>query len=283
MQLSKDSNISIYDFTSFRTFLKAYADQEKKRNTHWSYSQWAKKLGLQGTASLTMVVNGQRNPGPHLVSDLIRHFKFNEKEKAFFENLVNLEKVNEDSGLKYLVLKELQRLSPLKNFELLDERKFDVIANWYNFAIRQMTRLKDFKNNPTWIAKNLRFSITEKQIKQAIQNLIDLNLVKENRGKLSKTQTKIVTTNDIPSEALKRHHEQSLENAKKSVRETPLHLRESRAITIVMQESKIPKAQQLIREFSDEFIKLMDTDDGDNVYQMAIHLFPLTKLNKEKE
>jgi uncharacterized protein (TIGR02147 family) len=282
MQTSKDPKLSIYDFTSFRSFLKSHAEAAKATNPHWSYSTWAKKLGLQGTASLTMVVNGQRNPGPQLMQSLTAYFDFSEAEKAFFENLINLEKVGEDTGLKYLVLRELKRLSPLKNFELLDDKKFDVISNWYHFAIRQMTRLKGFQNDPHWIAKNLKFSITEKQIKNAIQTLLELDLIKENRGKLTKTQTKIGTTNDVPSEALRRFHEQALDNAKKSIRETDLSLRELRAATIVLKEDKLPKAKELIREFSDEFIKLMDTDDGDNVYQMNIQLFPLTKLEKEK-
>lgn len=268
---------SVFEFTSFRSFLKAYAEDSRRANPHWSLASWAKKLGLQGTASLTMVVNGQRSAGPHVTEALVRYFKFNEKEKRFFVNLINLDKVGNQPSLKYLVLDELRRLSPDKEFKLLDEKAFSTISNWFHLAIRQMVRLKSFKPDKKWIADHLIFPVTEKQVAEALQNLLDLNLIENKNGKWSKTTQHLSTANDLSAEAIKRFHEQSLENAKKAVREVPVEEREIRSVTLTFNPEKMTKAKELLREFCIHFDNVMDSDDGTNVYQMNIQLLPLTK------
>lgn len=68
---------NLYRFTDFRTFLRTHFEDKKKINKHWSYGRWSKKLGLKATASLTMIINGQRDPGPKVVEAFCRYFGFN--------------------------------------------------------------------------------------------------------------------------------------------------------------------------------------------------------------
>jgi uncharacterized protein (TIGR02147 family) len=271
---------NIFSFTSLRSFLKAHADDQKAKNPTWSYGMWAKRLGLKGTASLTMVVNGQRNAGPQMVAALVEYFKFDAKQKKYFENLANLEKVQKDSSLQYLVLQELKRLSPLKNFKIFDDSTFDVISNWYHLAIKQLVRMGVVE--PGSISNQLRFDVSEKQVKTALDNLEKVGLIVKAEEGYHLTNGRIRTDNDIPSEAVKRYHEQAMENAKRSVREIEVELRELQSLTFLLDTEKLKDAKERIRNFMDEFSKNVDTDEGNQVYQLNVQLFPVTKTPNKK-
>ena len=60
---AKSTMPSVFAFSDFREYLKSYAEARRSGNRKWSYGMWARHLGLSGTASLTMVLNGQRLPG----------------------------------------------------------------------------------------------------------------------------------------------------------------------------------------------------------------------------
>ncbi len=279
MQTSKET-LNIYSYSSMRSFLKAHAEDQKAKNASWSYGMWARRLGLKGTASLTMIINGQRNAGPQMVQAFTEYFKFSEKEKKYFENLANLEKVDKDSSLQYLVLQELKRLSPLKNFKIFDDNLFEVISNWYHLAIKHLVRMGI--NEPDDIYSRLHFEVTEKQVKSALLNLEKVGLIERNQqDKYQLSNGNLVTNDDIPSEAIKRYHEQSLENSKKSIRQIEVALREFQSLTLVLNDKKLDVAKEMIRNFVTEFSKSMDTDHGNQVYQLNVQMFPLTKTKKE--
>jgi len=60
------SSINAFQYTSCRAFLCAHSEEKKVGKPSWSYGAWAKRLGFSGTASLTMILHGQRNPGKEI-------------------------------------------------------------------------------------------------------------------------------------------------------------------------------------------------------------------------
>lgn len=89
----KSNYPELFEFKNYREFLLAYASYQKARYPHWSYGSWARKLGVGGTATITRVLRGDRDPGPLLVEKLIQHFAFSTKEAEYFRSLVHLSKV----------------------------------------------------------------------------------------------------------------------------------------------------------------------------------------------
>lgn len=55
-------------------------------------------------------------------------------------------------------MKQMDKLSPSEMIRLLDDKTFSIIKDWYCLAIREMLRLKDFKEDPKWIAKRMALS-----------------------------------------------------------------------------------------------------------------------------
>ncbi|MGZ3713388.1 MAG: DUF4423 domain-containing protein, partial [Bdellovibrionota bacterium] len=101
--------------------------------------------------------------------------------------------------------------NPAAEYKLLDDDIFDAIAEWQHFAFINLMDTADFKSDIPWIAKRLGISTAE--TRDMIQRLHRLGLI-EMKGKvLTKPETNLMTSNDVPSAALRRSHKQSLEQA----------------------------------------------------------------------
>ena len=88
MQISK---LKIKNYSNYRDFLIDYVNF-KKTNPQWSLGVWKRQLKLKSVSTLTMILKGQRDPGPRLIQSFNQYFKFNEEEKNYFESLVGLQK-----------------------------------------------------------------------------------------------------------------------------------------------------------------------------------------------
>lgn len=279
-----DDALSVFDFSSLRSFLRCYAEEKKKYSSTWSIGRWSKSLKLANTASLSRIIQGTRDPGKEILEKLCKYFDFSELEKEYFLNLATLEKVKEDARLSILVMERMKDIHPEKKFLLVDAKSFEAIANWHFYAIREMVNLKNFKEDGAWISSKLRFKINSKNATQAIATLLDLGLLKRNaKGKLFQSEPKVETANDIASEASKRNHEQNLDNAKWALRNIPLDEREFGSNCMTLSSERIPEAKKLLRDFRQKFQDLFEATPGkgDVTCQLQFQFFPFTHLDRE--
>jgi uncharacterized protein (TIGR02147 family) len=278
------SALPLRSFTDYRAFLLAYAQDMKSRQATWTYGVWAKKLGLKTTSSITKILSGERDPGPQITEQLVRYFGFKDRDARYFRDLVQLKKIKQDARLSVLLMERMQKEFPDGSVRLLDDRTFSVIANWYYLPLREMTRMQGFVEDADQLAKLLRFKVTARDITRAIEALVELGLLtRDSSGRLKIAQGRVLTSNDISSEAIKRYHEQMLENAKSAVRQVEVKEREITGSTLVMRAANLAEAKEMIREFKTRFAQKFEEDAGDSVYQIQIQLFPLTKSSTQKE
>jgi len=277
-----NSKLSIRTFTDYRSFLSAHAQDMKRDRAHWTFGMWAQRLGLKDTSSITKIMNGDRDPGDQITEKMISYFKFNGKDALYFKDLVRLSKIRKDPRLSVLLMEKMAKQHPNNMDRLLDEKTFSAISNWYYLPLREMTRLKDFKENPEWIAEQLHFKVGALDLRKALERLVDLGLLRRGRsGRLEVAEGQIQTTNDVANEAIKRAHEQTLENAKIAVRSIPLEAREFQCESLVINTENLPQAKQMIREFREKFSKTFEEEHGDSVYQIQLQFFPITKTSKK--
>ncbi len=269
---------SVQSFTDYRTFLVAHTQQMKRRAPGWSYGAWARTLGLKNTSSITKIIQGSRNPGRDITEKLVRYFKFADAEADYFRDLVQLRKVSGDSRLSVLLLERMSKSHPQGAVRILDDKSFSVIANWYHLPLREFVRLHSFLEDPQWLSKKLRFKVSPREVKRGLETLLELGLLKRNaKGKLCVAENSINTSSDVASEAIKRYHEQMIENAREAVRSVTVELRELTGASLVLKTSDLPRAKEMIREFRRNFARTFETENGEAVYQIQIQLFPLTK------
>lgn len=238
---------------------------------------WARRLGYRSPSSLTMVIKGQRIPSPNMVDALVKDLKLSKREARHFQLLVELEKNQKEGKDTTNVLKELAKLSTQENSYKISLQEFNVISDWHCIVIKQLIDTPDFINDLDWIHRRLRRKITIAQIKSAIEALVDLNLVKRTPdGGLAPLKKGFVTPNDVPSDAIKNHHEGMVLQGLKSIREQEPGQRQIVGNTLKVSEEDLPEAKEAIFEFIKEFNQRFSSGLSSDLYQLNIQFFTHT-------
>ena len=180
-------------------------------------------------------------------------------------------------------MEKMSKQCPHGTFRLLDDKTFRMVSHWYYFALREMVRLDHFLEDPKWISKKFQFKVVPREIKNALNILLGNGFLKRDKqGKLHAAEGRMSTTDDIASEAIKRYHEQMLDNSKEALRGVDVQEREFTGSSLVFKTDHLAEAKKHIREFKQGFSKLFEEDKGDAVYQIQIQFFPLTKKGEKK-
>ena len=271
----------ILKYQDYSLFLNDFVRNKKLSDINWSLGACAKSLDLKSTSSISKVLNKERAPGKKITTSLISYFKFNNKEKLYFQDLINIEKTKNDPNLKSILLKRLVKNGNKNPVQFIDLKTFEIISNWFHYAIREMSRLKKFNFDHKWISSHLRFNVSEQQVKVALENLTKVNLIKVKNRKITLSPGNLSTTEDIQSLAIQEYHSSMIEHAKQGLKEVPVDEREYLSGTLSFKKENLPQAKELLRNFLDEFGSTMDSDAGDEIYQIQLQFFPLSKTNKK--
>jgi uncharacterized protein (TIGR02147 family) len=163
----------------------------------------------------------------------------------------------------------------------LEQDQFEVIAEWYHDAILELARLKNFRNDHRWIST--RLGITAAQASDATQRLQRLGLLAFNKEGKAATDFQDTTTNIFPnstSVALRKQQKQILDKSLTALDDLPRTVRDHSSLTLAISTRDIEKAKSLIADFRLRFMQLLQQDrsDYDEVYQLSIGFFPITRF-----
>ncbi|MDD0854329.1 DUF4423 domain-containing protein [Halobacteriovorax sp. GB3] len=273
-------DLSIFNFSDYRVFIRSYINGKKKNKSSFSVSQFSSQLGLKDTSSLTKILNGQRNPGELINQKFIEAFKFNSEEESYYRDLVRLKK-EKDVFKKNEILESLKKKANKESFYTLDIAQFELISNWHSYALREAVRLNDFKLCPSWIKNRFSLNMGTEYIEKIYSNLEKLELIEINQEdgqrKARVLRNRYTPPLDFPSDAIKSFHEGAITRGVKSLYKTPVEKRHICSSTIAIKKEKIAEAKKLIDEFQDRISALIESDDADEVYMFNMQFFPLTE------
>lgn len=232
-------------------------------------------------SKLSEVMNGRREISPRAALKLTQALKLDTGEAGLFLDLVDWHQ-KKNPLVRALAKDRLEKREETSGFRELDLDTFKVIADWHHFAILELTEVKGFKSQPSWIAK--RLGLPEADIIQAIERLLELNLlVKNSKGELHQTRENLATPTDIPSQAIRAHHSQLLMRADKALEDVVVAERDFSAITLSFDPAEIRAIKQEIREFRRRLIqRIQSSESRSRLYCLTIQFFPLDQQELEK-
>lgn len=257
-----EGNVLPMDMQSnIQSLLKSKFQQLKARNPQYSTRAFAKKAGVSaGTLSLIML--GKRKASAKLARKIADKLGLDPQERS---QIVAQAKPDTKTSIEFLKLSSVQ---------------FDVISEWYYFAILNLIKTKNFVNDPAWISERLALPIDT--VHKALDNLKTLNLLVEENGALRRSQARYRTSDNVANAALKSSHYQNLQLAEKALDVCEIDERDFTWLTVAFDPSKMSEVKEKIRQFQDELIEIIEEGDAPSeVYRLAMQFFPITKLNKE--
>jgi uncharacterized protein (TIGR02147 family) len=265
---------SIMNGISYELMLKEEYLRRKAKNSAYSTRSFSRDLGIS-QPYLHQLFHRKRNLSDEKALVLADRLKWGKAQKKLFGLLVRYA-ASQDPEAKALMAEEIRQL-PKKNVEFFDLKsdEFSLIADWYCYALLELTTVESFEPSEEGISR--RLGISKEETKSAIARLKRLGLLETKGNRLIKIKS-FYKFGEIPSAALKRHHMQSMDLAKVALNVQDLDMRDFSSVTFGMDTKQIQQAKAMIAQFRRNLMTLMeDSSEKRAVYKMSIQLFRLDK------
>ena len=275
--------VSIYDYSDFRGYLKAGFAFEKMKNPSFSHRYLAQRLGLSTPNLILLVIQGKRNLTPTIRFKLSAFFKHTKREALYFEHIVSFAqaKTHDERAMHYASMLDLKRKIKTAPIE---RQQYEYYSNWYNPVVRELVCAADFNGDFKTLAKRLSPQISPEQAKRSVDLLFDLGLIKKDGKHFIQIDPLVSTGPVADSIAVAGFHRKTAQLAAESF---DRHTRQERTITSCTVSLSEEHFQMLKRESADlrkRALELaVEPDSANRVYQLNIHLFPVSKSIKKED
>src|SRR3989338_543619 len=267
----------IFQYHDYRLYLKDVYEEQKVRNTHYSFRFMAKRVGFSSPNFLQLIMQGKRNLSHESILKISRFLKLNKAEAEFFENLVhfNQSRTDEERNTYYARLSAQKQYLAIRKIEKVH---YEYFSQWYHAAIRELVLLSEFQEDPAWIAQQLH-PLSPQEAATSLTLLQELGfIVRDKSGKLTQQDRFIDSGDDILSLAVANYHRAMITKALESIEGTSPERREINALTFAVSKKRIPEMKSMIQEFRKKMGSLLaEEKNTDEVYQLNIQFFNLTK------
>ena len=257
------------DTQEFRLFLQEELIRRCKTNPSYSLRAFARTLGVE-PSYLSKLLGQKRRVTAKTFQRLTDKLNLSPAQVAQFN----------ESGSSAASADGASQSDA--NYHQLSLDQFQVIADWYHYAILELTTVKDFQPSARWIAKSLGITVTE--AKAAIERLVRLELLEVTaKGKFVNISGNNSTVgNAFTSAAFRTLQKQVLEKALHALEEIPMEFRDQSSITMAIDTRRIEEAKRIIKKFRRDMCGLLQAKPPFNdVYQLSVSLYPLTKKERK--
>jgi uncharacterized protein (TIGR02147 family) len=283
-QVKHDSIPNLFDYFDYRDYLQDYYLFHKKKNSAYSYRLFARKAKLGSPNYLKLVVDGKRRITDRTLFQFARGLGLSKDEEKYFRELVMYQEVS-DPDSKEIHLRSLLKYQEKQRTAIpLKAERIKFLLDWHHGAVRELINLKDFNEDPKWIAERLGNKITEAQAKESLDLLIRLGiLVRNDRGILEQREPLLASSDEVPSHVLKSLHRTFLRKAVNSIFSVPMEKRELSGLVLSVPNHRMKELKEEIKEFRRKLNRKYGLDKmADDVYYVGLYLFPLSQGIKKE-
>lgn len=263
----------------YRDLLKREIERRCSKNARYSLRAFARDLRLS-PSHLSGILGGRYGLSRRSAMEIADRIGLSRGEKEIFVESVESQHARSHYG-RQLARKKLRALRSDKAREkTLRLDLFQLVSDWYSFAILELTYLKTFQSSTAWIARAL--GITPLQARGSVERLFRLGLLRKTPGKWIPSEENTLTGFDIPSDAVKNFHSQLLEKANRALHCQPVEQRDFRSTILAIRKDRLADAKRAIEKLHREFgTRLSEsgalTHEKEEVYCLSTQFFSLTE------
>lgn len=273
----------IFDYLDYRAFLKDMFNYKKQKNHHFSYRAFAGRAGFSSPNFLKLVVTGQRNLSNESIGKIAKGFGLKKQERDFFENMVFMNQASKHDEKNYYYTKMMSANGYLKSHKI-DVSSYTYFSKWYYPAIREIAIFGNRKSTPKEMAKLLNPNITPREVENALNLLVELELLRKDKDGFWEQVDKVVSTGpEVKSLVISNYHKEMIKLGMEALERHPTDKRDISSVTLSVKKEKITEIKKRIIAFRKELLKFACEDDNsDQVIQINIQAFPLTKPDSKE-
>jgi uncharacterized protein (TIGR02147 family) len=271
----------IFQYNDYRNYLKEFYDHKKSLNSGYSYRVFCNKADVSSTSYFNMILNGKRNLSQKTIPKFVKGLSLRGNKKKYFQNLVLFNQCS-DHELKSEYFNEMLSLkSDTFAIYKLEFDQYSFLSKWYAVAIYEFLDTKNNCHSAKLIANKMKWGIEEKQVKEALDILKRLRLIKKDpsKGYIKVNQALETMDDNVLNEAKYNYHKSMIALSVKALEDSPIHeLRELSALTFSIDDEKLPEIVSKMKKLIRDVNKLSGkTKYKDKVYQLNLSLFSLSE------
>jgi uncharacterized protein (TIGR02147 family) len=276
--------LTVYDYTNYRSFLKDKFRELKQKNPSLSYRSFNRLAGIKSSGFLKLVIDGKRNLADEGISMLAQGFRLGEAERRYFELLVKFNQAKNPEE-KNRIFRELSQNRRFIAAKPLTAAQYHLFSNWYYVAILEMIRIETKEvRNIAWLRTHLNPPVPLKEIKRAVAELKQLDLLEERKnGELFRKEAMLSTEDEVRSISVANFHVQMSKMAGRAVMKEKASDREFSALTIVTSQKSFQKAKLEIQNFRKKLHSILEQEESEAKSFVAQINFQLFKLSKDPQ
>jgi uncharacterized protein (TIGR02147 family) len=278
-----DDAPSIYDYLDYRQFLADWFVHEKSLRPTFSHRAFVRRTGQRSPSLLSDVIAGRRNLTPAGLEGFLRALRLPAPEARFFTSLVELDQA-ETPDEKNAAWADVAATQRFRSSRRLEDDGFRYLSTWYVPVVRELANRDDFREDPAWIARQIRPRITAAQARDALELLIEMDLLRrEPSGRIGFGGGSVVTPHEVRSLAVRNYHDGMLERAREALTEVDRAQRHFLGVTVSVPEALLPELKERLNAVQERVLDLCSSSElpGGRVMQFTFSFFPLSTAEEE--
>ena len=243
-----------------QSLLRAALAERCEKNPQYSIRAFARASGISHTV-LSLVLSGKRRLSKQATTKLADYLGLDPRHRQ--------------------ALLQSREGSAADHFETLPLDSFEVISDWYHYAILSLLELPQAQFEARSISKQLGIPILNAKL--AMERLQRLSLVEEIApGQWRQSGKPLKVENTVSTAATKRFHKQLLERAAVSIDKDPIAVRDFSSMTFVLDPAQVEYARKRIRDFRRQLIgELENKGKPSAVFNFTLQLYPVTPITPQ--
>jgi uncharacterized protein (TIGR02147 family) len=277
--------IDIFDYSDYRKFISDYQQMKNASNPAFSFRYYAKKAGINSSSFYPQIIKGVRNLTKNTIIKTCTAFKLSDQQAEYFENLVffNQAKTIKEKNIYFDRLIEKQKL---RNVKKIKQEQYEYFSAWYHCIIREAIVFVKFDGDYGRLARFLHPAITEAQVKESVQLLLQLGFVKKEGDRYVHTEPLLATrgAGDFQIHRLMSFQIEMLKMAIEAYDRWKQDKRLTSATTFSFSHKNYPQFVEILRDCRSRLMKLaMEDEHPDQVYILSMNFFPMTNEYTESD
>ena len=268
--------INIFEYKDYRELLDNLFSEIKDRNPKVTHRSFNKALGFNSPNFVLQVIQKKKNLTEVSAERIAKALDFSKDEIFYFKNLVLL---NQSTTIdeRQMYAHQMLRSRGFKRTNPLAEAQYKYFTHWYYVAIKEMSHLPDFSENPEWIANRLFTKIPIKEIEKVLKELISLGFLKRNKtGKVVSVFDNVLTPDEVVSPFVAEIHREFITLGGESITRFHRETREIFSLTFPISRKSMKQVKDILQRFKMELAAVLSEEKNpEAIYQANMQLFPI--------